>query len=343
GQFEDLAVGETATDSFTYTVSDGNGGTDTATVTITINGVNDAPTTNDDANVGFTTNEDTSFTTGNVLGNDTDPDTNDTLTVLSIDTTGTQGIVTNNNDGTFDYDPNGQFESLAAGETATDTFTYTVDDGNGGTDTATVTITINGVNDISGFSDEDVVQGGTGNDTLNGGSSPDFLDGGLGNDLLSGGSNADQLIGGEGNDFLNGGSGNDKLDGGNGQDVLNGGSDNDTLTGGDGNDILIGVRGNDILLGGFGQDTLIGGKGSDTFIYQSPDDFGDIITDFEIVADRLDFSEMFNGSGSLGSTVQVRQQGLHTLVQASSGGNMQTVGLLLNVNANTLTDRHFNL
>ncbi len=50
-------------------------------------------------------------------------------------------------DGTFDYDPNGQFESLATGETTTDTFAYTVGDGNGGTDTATVSITIDGVND----------------------------------------------------------------------------------------------------------------------------------------------------------------------------------------------------
>ena len=43
-----------------------------------------------------------------------------------------------------------QFNDLAAGETATDSFTYTVDDGNGGTDTATVTVTINGANDGSG-------------------------------------------------------------------------------------------------------------------------------------------------------------------------------------------------
>ena len=41
---DDLATGETATDSFTYTVSDGNGGTDTATIVITVTGTNDAPT-----------------------------------------------------------------------------------------------------------------------------------------------------------------------------------------------------------------------------------------------------------------------------------------------------------
>ncbi len=102
-----------------------------------------APVATDDA---FTTDEDTAFTTGNVLSNDTDPD-GDLLTVQSVDTSGTQGTVTNNGDGTFDYDPNGLFESLGTGDTASDTFTYTVDDGQGNSDTATVTITINGVND----------------------------------------------------------------------------------------------------------------------------------------------------------------------------------------------------
>ncbi len=67
--------------------------------------------------------------------------------VFSFDTTGTKGLVTDNGDGTFAYDPNGQFESLGAGETGYDTFTYTVSDGHGGQSTATVTITINGVND----------------------------------------------------------------------------------------------------------------------------------------------------------------------------------------------------
>jgi len=144
GQFEDLAAGETATDTFTYTVSDGNGGTDTATVTITVNGVNDAPVADDDA---FSTDEDTAITTGNVLVNDTDVDNGAVLTVSDFDASGTQGLVTDNGDGTFGYDPAGAFEDLAPTESATDTFTYTVSDGNGGTDTATVTITVNGVND----------------------------------------------------------------------------------------------------------------------------------------------------------------------------------------------------
>jgi len=53
-------------------------------------------------------------------------------------------LLTVNADGTFRYDPNGAFQSLFSGETATDTFTYTVSDTDGETsvNAATVTITI---------------------------------------------------------------------------------------------------------------------------------------------------------------------------------------------------------
>ncbi|MDA5556024.1 Ig-like domain-containing protein [Shimia sp. MMG029] len=147
GAFAGLGATQSATDTFDYTISDGNGGTDTATVTVTIGGNNQPPVAQPDSGLGFATDEDTAFTTASVLANDSDPNVTDTLTVSSFDTTGTTGSVTNNGDGTFDYDPNSQFESLAVGESATDSFTYTVSDGNGGTDTETATITINGVND----------------------------------------------------------------------------------------------------------------------------------------------------------------------------------------------------
>jgi CSLREA domain-containing protein len=133
-------------DVFTYIISDGVL-TDTATITVTVTAVNDPPVAVDDGGTGFTTDEDTPFTTGSVLINDTDPDTSDTLSVSGLDTSGTVGSVINNGNGTFDYDPDGQFEYLAVGEQATDAFTYTVNDGHGGTDTAVVTIIINGAND----------------------------------------------------------------------------------------------------------------------------------------------------------------------------------------------------
>ena len=83
-----------------------------------------------------------------VLNNDSDLDVGDTLTVASVDTSGTVGAITAwNADGSFTYDPDEQFEYLQAGSSTTDSFTYMVSDGYGGNDTATVTITINGVND----------------------------------------------------------------------------------------------------------------------------------------------------------------------------------------------------
>ncbi len=82
-----------------------------------------------------------------VAANDTDPDRTDVLTVIGIDTANTIGTVIDNGDGTFRYDPGGRFGHLAAGETATDTFAYTISDGSSGTDTATVTVTVNPIDD----------------------------------------------------------------------------------------------------------------------------------------------------------------------------------------------------
>lgn len=145
GQFETLGLGQTAQDSLTYTVTDGNGGSDTALVTITINGANDQPVAND--NNGITVGEDDASANFNLTSNDSDIDGDD-VEISSIDVTGTLGLVSirPNNDA-ISYDPNGQFDSLPMGTSAQDTLTYTVNDGNGGTDTANVTVTVNGVND----------------------------------------------------------------------------------------------------------------------------------------------------------------------------------------------------
>lgn len=43
GFYDYLAVGQTASDAFTYSVTDATGGVSTATVNVTINGTNDAP------------------------------------------------------------------------------------------------------------------------------------------------------------------------------------------------------------------------------------------------------------------------------------------------------------
>jgi VCBS repeat-containing protein len=153
GRFDFLRPGQTATDSFTYTVSDGLGASATARVTITITGVNDPPVAVPD-NAG--TDEDTAVS-GNVLVNDTDPDQDDTKTVTAVNgsaaavgvtvTLASGAKVTVNADGNYVYDPTGRFDFLRPGQTASDSFTYTMADGAGATSTTTVGIRISGVND----------------------------------------------------------------------------------------------------------------------------------------------------------------------------------------------------
>ena len=81
-----------------------------------------------------TLNEDTPFNL-DVLANDTDQD-NDALSVSSH-AVPAHGSVATNNDGTLVYTPDPNFNG-------TDTFTYTVSDGNGGSDTGSVTLTVAG-------------------------------------------------------------------------------------------------------------------------------------------------------------------------------------------------------
>jgi len=88
-----------------------------------------------------TTDEDASITV-DLLDNDSDPD-GDTLTVTAV-TQGANGTVVDNNDGTVTYTPNANFSG-------SDSFSYTIDDGNGGTSTAAVGVTVDPVNDAPVF------------------------------------------------------------------------------------------------------------------------------------------------------------------------------------------------
>ncbi|WP_108262110.1 Ig-like domain-containing protein [Mangrovicoccus ximenensis] len=146
GAFEALKSTESASDLFGYTVEDPSGAVSTAILRITVQGANDAPDAADDTGAAF----ENTLATGNVLGNDTDPD-GDLLTVSSVGgqavgapvALASGALVTVNADGSYSYDPNGAFDALAPGEEATDSFAYTASDGAAG-DGATVVITITG-------------------------------------------------------------------------------------------------------------------------------------------------------------------------------------------------------
>ncbi len=115
-------------------------------VAVILNGPPDAIDDN------YAIDEDTTLSVSapGVRANDIDPNDTDTIIVTGNDanTANGVGMVVNSN-GSFTYLTlsNTSYQTLAVGESLTDTFSYTVSDGNGAFDTATVTITINGAND----------------------------------------------------------------------------------------------------------------------------------------------------------------------------------------------------
>ncbi len=129
------------TDTFTYTITDYRGGYATATVTVTVRNVNDPPVAGDDS---FTVNEDSSNNVLDVLDGDTDLDGNP-LQVASVNDPPHGTGVDNNTD--ILYTPDANF-------TGTDTFTYSISDGQGGSDTAAVTVTVRNINDAPSADDD---------------------------------------------------------------------------------------------------------------------------------------------------------------------------------------------
>ncbi|MEO1470814.1 MAG: cadherin-like domain-containing protein, partial [Pseudomonadota bacterium] len=198
-------------DSFTYTVSDGQGGTSTpATVTITVNAVNDDPEAVDDA---FQTGFGTALTVAGpgVLANDTDIDGD----VLSVDTTPvsgpSNGAVSLEADGGFTYTPDAGFSGV-------DSFEYRLLDGATGEDTAVVTIDVaaGGPADIVGTPGADRLIGTQAGETFrpNGGA-VDFL-------LLRGGADTIEFTDTAGRDvmFVTGFGADDTLSGIDQGDIL---------------------------------------------------------------------------------------------------------------------------
>ncbi|MCH9808674.1 MAG: DUF4114 domain-containing protein [Alphaproteobacteria bacterium] len=135
-------------------------------------------------------------------------------------------------------------------------------------------------------SDDDLIQGGLGNDKLFGMGGDDTVSGGEGDDQIWGNSGNDTLDGQAGNDDLRGGSGDDIMFGGDGNDVLAGNSGDDKMSGGAGNDRLDGNSGNDIIADNDGDDKVTGGSGNDTFIAGEGNDFYNGGSGF----DTIDFS-----------------------------------------------------
>ena len=143
--FENLAVGETATETFSYTVADLAGATDTAPVIITVTGLNDQPVAE---NISLQISEDEPFIVADFSVSDVDVTDRHTFTILNQPAL---GAVQNNNDGTFRFSPDKDFQFLNSGESSEISFTYAAIDDSGAANAAslagTVTIQVEGSDD----------------------------------------------------------------------------------------------------------------------------------------------------------------------------------------------------
>jgi VCBS repeat-containing protein len=130
-----LNVGQTLTETFSYTAKDSVSNlTASSTLTITINGADDAPTLTSPATTLTSGAEDTVYTINQayLLVGFTDVEVSD-LSVSGL--AATNGILTNNGDGTSTFAPNVNYNGLVE-------LSYNVIDGNGGSTNATQSFTI---------------------------------------------------------------------------------------------------------------------------------------------------------------------------------------------------------
>ncbi|MEQ1814590.1 MAG: tandem-95 repeat protein, partial [Candidatus Nitrotoga sp.] len=124
--------------SFSYVVSDGQGTTSSSTpVTVNVAAVNDVPLATADTLAAI---EDTAvtYTAAQLTDNDTDADGNP-LTIAGV-TSGSNGAVVLNANGTVTFTPTANFSGAAS-------FSYTASDGQGTSNSATVTVNVAAVND----------------------------------------------------------------------------------------------------------------------------------------------------------------------------------------------------
>ena len=135
-------------DTLIYEICDANNDCDTALVVITVTSVDDLPVANADA---ANTNEETPLSStvvpNDVLSGDGGNTFNNACTIC---TTTSNGTLVFNNDGTYSYTPNANFNG-------TDQFIYELCDIDGDCDTALVTITVNPVNDPPIIGDTSVI------------------------------------------------------------------------------------------------------------------------------------------------------------------------------------------
>ncbi len=144
--FDHLAAGASENVTFTYQAKDNNGAlSDPQTITITVTGTNDKPVAFADAQ----TTEENTVLDGQVPVA-TDVDGTIAGYQLATDVAQGKGSLTFNSDGSYTFNPDSDFDHLAAGQSENVTFTYQAKDNNGAlSDPQTITITVTGTNDAA--------------------------------------------------------------------------------------------------------------------------------------------------------------------------------------------------
>lgn len=135
-----LAAGQTATDTFSYTVADADGDVRTANVTVTITGTNDVPVLSA-ASVGLTETDAVLATSGTLTI--ADADAGEAHFQAQTNVAGSYGHFTIGSDGAWSYTADTAHNEFAAGTTYTDTFSVASADGT----TTSVVVNILGTND----------------------------------------------------------------------------------------------------------------------------------------------------------------------------------------------------
>ncbi|MGE8565149.1 MAG: Ig-like domain-containing protein, partial [Achromobacter sp.] len=142
--FQNLAEGQPGQTSVWYTVSDGEGGTSQALLTVTVMGKNDAATISGSSS-GQVYEDSPVFASGKLTVSD--PDANQSYVQAQASVPGKYGTFTVDANGNWSYQLNNalaEVQNLKAGETLTENFTVTSQDG---TASSPVDVTIVGTND----------------------------------------------------------------------------------------------------------------------------------------------------------------------------------------------------
>ena len=269
-------------------------------------GTNDVPVITSSAQSGAVAEDGTLTATGQVTASDAD---NGAVLAFSGDATGSHGgFAINAGTGAWTYTlDNGAAQSLAEGETVTETFTVTVTDEHGATTTQDVTVTVTGTNDVPIISGDDAASvrkdnGLDANGMLNASGALTIADADTGEVGFVAQSGTAGLYGTftiDANGNWSYSADNDhtgiqalgadetltetfavtSLDGTENAvtitintNVIQGTSGNDTLPGTNGNDIIIGLNGADYVYGQDGNDIIYGGGGADYLRGYADDD-----------------------------------------------------------------------